>query len=524
MSVTELQKRALTDKFWLATKILGYDFCEGVHEDLFAQYPTFDTSKALFQQSEIKHRLTLWSRGFYKTTSIVVEIIQLILNFPDISIMLMQSKAENTKQLLKEVKSHFDGSNPRSNLSKAFPTFCQDKLGTAMSFTVPTRRLTRRDPTVFVATPKSIKAGLHPDVGFFDDLVTEINYRNPDQMRKVIEDFSHYTPLVNPGGYFYVTGTRYTFGDLYEHIMREEATRRAEGRPMRWQISRRGCWTIQPDGTKKSNFPQRTLSDGRTIGITVEELEAIQAENPETFSAQYLNEPIAAGRQEFTEALLLGAVRPKETAGLPVEAPVLFVDLAEGQRERSDNRVIICGRRIGGVPTVCDLRSGQWTTLDIATNILEMCSLHRPVRVLIEGSPGSTFFIDYLKMMGREKGVFPSIDKIKTSNNKGAKDLRISAVSGVIKSGRLKFLAGLPKWTELVRQFIQWPKGLHDDEIDTIALMVQFYSGQVATFDPLPTPSLPFFLRQPGTDFSFESKIVQPNDLDGLMPTPEPIF
>ena len=374
-----LRVRAKRDKFYLAG-LLGYDFCTDVHGELFDQYIPFDQKKPYFDQSAIKHRLTLWSRGFFKTTSIVVEAVQTILNFPDVSIMLMQSTARNTKGLLKEIKSHFDGTNPNSKLDNLFPEFCRPALGTAEHFTVPARTRTRKDPTVFVASPKSIKAGLHPDVGFFDDLVNEQNFKNPDLMKQVIEDFSHYTPLINPGGYFYVTGTRYTFGDLYEHIERTN-----DGR---WQITRRDCWIENPDGTKTSRFPVRRLEDGRTIGISVEMLLAIQKDNPETFAAQYLNQPIAAGSQLFPEALILGAVRPKPTPNETVGPAILFVDLAEGRDPRADKRVVVCGRQINGCPTVCDIRSGLWSTYEIANNIAIMADQPRPIKVLIEGSPG----------------------------------------------------------------------------------------------------------------------------------------
>lgn len=511
----ELRQRARTDKLFLA-QLLGYDFQADVHTDLFAQYIPFDNSKPYFDQHRTKHRLTLWSRGFYKTTSIVVEIVQTILNFPDVSIMLMQSTVKNTKELLGEVKGHFDGSNVRSKLDTLFPEFCRPKLGTALAFTVPTRKRTRKDPTVFVASPKSTKAGLHPDVGFFDDLVTEVNYRNPELMAKVIQDFSHYTPLVNPGGYFYVTGTRYTFGDLYEHIIRTN-----DGR---WQVTVRGCWEVDPvTGEKRANFPPRRLADGRTIGISVAELEAIQRDNPETFSAQYLNRPIAAGKEEFTEALLLGAVIPKDP-NIAAGPALLFVDLASSTKAEADNSVVLCARQVGRRGVVCDLRSGQWTALQVAHTILEMALVHRPIRVLIEGTAASTFFIDYLKVIAKDKGMSLAIEPLKVSNNKDAKRLRISAVAGAIKTGRCAFLAGLPGWANLVQQFCQFPKGRHDDEIDAVSFMVQFYSGQVANFDAFPTQQLPWFLRQPNVDFSFEQKLVETFDQNAWTPVPEPSF
>jgi predicted phage terminase large subunit-like protein len=529
-----LQHRARTDKLYLAD-LLGYDFQPDVHGELFDTYIKFDRSKPYFEQDRQKHRLILWSRAFYKTTSTIVEMVQTILNFPDVSIMIMQSTEGKAKELLAQVKGHFDGTNLNSKLSTLFPEFCKEKLGTAMAFTVPTRQRARKDPTVFVASPRSSKAGLHPDVGFFDDLVTEQNYTNPDQLKKTIEQFSHYTPLVNNGGYFYVTGTRYTFGDLYEHIIRgNEPT--AEFPKGKWKVTIKGCWQEDANGNRisDSNFPPRKLTRGsragETIGISLAELLAIQRENPETFAAQYLNRPIAAGTQLFTESLLLGAVVPRDN---PNEPPVseawqgpafLFVDLAESRDPRADKRVIVCGRQRGGVPTVCDIRSGQWSTLQIAQNILEMSVLHRPLRVLIEGSQGSTFFTDYLVMIAKDKGISLPVEKIKVSNNKGAKYLRIAAIEGAIKQGRLRFLAALPGWADLVQQFVEFPKGKHDDEIDTISLMLQFYSGQLALTNTAPTANLPFFLRTPGVDYGLETQIVNPQDAEALAFCPEPIF
>lgn len=519
---------ARTDKLYLA-ELLAYDFQPDVHTDLFDTYIKFDRTKPYFEQDKQKHRLILWSRAFYKTTSTIVEMVQTILNFPDVSIMIMQSTVGKSKELLGQVKGHFDGTNLNSKLNTLFDDFCQPKLGTANAFTIRTRKRSRKDPTVFVASPRSSKAGLHPDVGFFDDLVTEQNYRNPELLKKVIEDFSHYTPLVNNGGYFYVTGTRYTFGDLYEHLIRTNT----DGK---WKITVKGCWQEDRNGNRigDSNFPKHKLTKGpragETIGISLEELLAIQRENPETFAAQYLNRPIAAGHQLFTEQLILGAVRAKNPNST-VGPKILFVDLAEGRDPKADKRVVLAGCQIDGCPTLCEVRSGRWSTLQIAQHILEMALIHRPLKVFIEGSPGSTFFIDYLNMISRDKNVFLSVEKIKVSNAKGAKHLRIAAIPGAIITNRLRFLNGCaaggenaPTWVDLVEQFTQYPKGKHDDEIDTLSLMVQFYAGQISIYQPPVASNLPFFLRTPGVDYGLESQIVNPADSEALFFIPEAIF
>lgn len=517
-------------------RLLGYDFQEDVHTDLFDNFIKFDNTRPYFEQDKQKHRLILWSRAFYKTTSTIVEMVQTILNFPDVSIMVMQSTVGKSQSLLALVKGHFDGTNRDSKLSSLFPEFCTTaKLGTASAFVSPARKRSRRDPTAFVASSKSSKAGLHPDVGFFDDLVDELNYRTKEQREKTIEEFGHYTPLINNGGYFYVTGTRYAFGDLYEHIIRHNEPT-AEFPNGKWKVTIKGCWNEDRNGIRvgDSNFPPRKLTKGprtgETIGISLEELLAIQRDRPETFAAQYLNRPIAAGTQLFTEQLILGAVIPTNP-NLSAGPAVLIVDLAESRDIRADKRVVLCARQVQGCPTVVEIRSGRWATLEIAQHIMEMSIVHRPVKVLIEGSPGSTFFIDYLRMLGKDSNVLPAVEKIKVSNNDGAKYLRIAALPGAIKTKRLKFLTkccpGEPKgptWAELVEQFTQYPKGKHDDEIDTISLALQFFSGQIAMFEPPPPPNLPFFLRTPGVDYSLESQIVNPQDSEALAFAPEPLF
>ena len=510
------RERARTDKMFLAG-VLGYDFQPDVHADLFEQYIKFDRTKTfMFDQSPCRDRLTLWPRGHYKSSSIIVEIVQMILNFPDVRVMIMQGTKAKSKALVKEVRSHFDHSNPRSKLDSLFPEFCSEKIGTVEGFTVPAReRKHLKEPTVMVASPKASKAGWHFDAGFFDDLVDEQNYKNPDLVKQTIDDFVHYIPLIDPGGYRYVTGTRYTYGDLYEWIIRNN-----DGR---WQISLRKAWTPKPDGTKTLLFPQRQIADGRHLGFTVEMLEAIQRDNPETFSAQYLNEPISSGRQLFPESFILGAVRPRE-ANAQIGPAILFVDLASSLQADGDKSVVLCGRQINNCPTVCDLRSGHWSTLQIANNVLEQALLHRPIKVLIEGSPGSTYFIDYLRMIAKDKGIQLLIEPIKVSNSKGAKHLRIAAIEGAIKTRRLAFLPNLPNWPALVEQFTQFPKSRHDDEIDTISLMVQFYSGQISNYE-VPAVNLPFFLQRPGIDYGLEQQIVvRADDQDSLIPCPEAIF
>jgi hypothetical protein len=184
----EDRARAKRDKFYLANEVLGYDFQE-CHAELFANYIQYRPDVPWTEQSEIKDRMILWARGHYKTTSVVVDIIQAILNFPNIRILIMQGSLPVTKTLLKQVMAHFTGQALGSKLIELFPEFCGEKKalnGTVMQFTTCARTDGKlAQATVTVASPKSVKTGQHYDLGFFDDLVNDQNFRNPKLVQKV---------------------------------------------------------------------------------------------------------------------------------------------------------------------------------------------------------------------------------------------------------------------------------------------------------------------------------------------------
>lgn len=516
LNATQKRERCLFDPLYLS-EMLGYDFHITPHgEELLNTVapPLKSSGKVnealpLFDLSPRKRRLILWSRGHYKTSAVVVRIVNLILAYPDIRILVGQSTAKNARGLLREIKSHFDGTNPKSKLRSIFPAFCKTtRLGIADGFVTPARKRTHlKEFTVGVAGDRTARAGQHYDVMVFDDLVTEQNYRSTEQQEKLIETFSHFVPLLEPGGYITVTGTRYSFGDLYGDIIQKDSDVRD------WDVSKKTCWKndLKENGPL---FPATKADDGRSIGFTKELLEKIEKNDPETFSYQYLNEPILAGRALFTEELLMRCLklRPSEQdPDCPTFGPtVLFVDLAASKRAASDHSVVVAGKQDSlGRMWAVDMRADRWSPLQVAHAVLEMTLQHRPARVLIEGTAAGKYFIEYAKVIAQDKGIILPIDEIHVSTQKDAKYLRIASIEGALKTGKLFFLVGLPGWIDMVEQFKQFPKGRHDDEIDTVSLMVQFFTGQKILSGPIST-GLPWFLRAPSSEQNLSTQILNP--------------
>lgn len=466
------QKRAKVDAFFLAD-VLGYDFQPDVHTELFEQFVIPKPGAALTDFSPDKKKLILWPRGHFKTSATVVTIVQIILNMPDVRIMLMSATVKLTKGWLAEIKSHFNGKNPKSGLLELFgPRWRVDK-GNALAFTVPTRqRVHMRDATVAVATPKAVATGSHCDYFFADDLVNTANYRNIDLQDKLEEDFAHFVPLLDPGGYTLATGTRYSGFDVYG---------RFEKKAGEWKISLKASY----DASGTLLFPQRALADGRKIGFTREILDAIEKDNAVTFNAQYMNRIFSANRQMFPQELILGAARSRKDPGFPADSFCYFsLDLAEEKKAESDHSVVVIGRRdtVGGT-WIEDVIGSTWTPSQLATVLLNLVIKFRPAVIFIEKVMGALTFKAFAETLALEAGIDLRIEIIPMSNTKGAKYIKIGALESQFRNKRLFLCSSIRDWERLEEEFTQFPKGRHDDRPDAIATLVNHLS-QVAPIRP----------------------------------------
>ena len=473
----EARSRAKRDKFYLANEVLGFDFQPETHAELFGCFVQWKPDKNWDSQSDVKDRMILWSRGHYKTTAVVVEVIQAILNFPNVRVLLMQGSLPVTRTLLKQIAAHFAGEAFGSKLPELFPEFCGSRTDldySVNSFTVPARTMKQlAQATVTVASPKSVKTGQHYECGFFDDLVNDQNHLNPKLVQKVQENFTLAQALIDPGGYRFVTGTRYAFGDLYEQILRWQA---ASGK---WVVSVKDCWTDDSatlaDKDKKPRFPRFTKKAGELGGFTTDILLQMQEDDPANFACQYLNKPIHSSLQSFTEALFESSLTTAELSPA-LSVPIMVCDLASTNTDKADDNVIAVGKTDGlGIGYLVDLRGGQWAPMDMAMHVIDMALRHRPHTIYFEGSSAAKYFQNFLMLVARQRGIFLPIEEIKVDNKPDAKNARVLALAGIMKRGKFKIFKGLANYEKLVEQACQFPKGRHghDDYPDTAALLYQ---------------------------------------------------
>lgn len=461
---------------FLGAEILGMDFQENPHAGLFSNFLQCDPDISLNELDQtFKKRMILWPRGTFKTSAVVVAITQLILCYPNIRILILSGAAGLAKRQLARVKRNFEAPTPK--FEELYADFVGKKLGNMSEFTVPNRTLTfLAEPTLAISTAKSVKAGSHFDVIFVDDLVNDQNYKSVTALEKCWEDYKDIGPLLQPAGYIFVTGTRYSFGDTYERIQEAAQADLKETNRTVWKFSIRTCWK-EINGKREVLFPQFLTRDGRTEGHTVEFLESERREKgDEFFACQYENNPIASGMQTFTEDLI-----SKQSIfhinQIPMQGFTFGVgDLSYIGDERTghlrDRSVLFILRASEARLHLIDCVAGKWSSDAAAQNILHVILKHRLQAMWIEGFLGWEAYDNVIRSMAMNRGINRvPLEWLPLSNMAEYKKVIIGSVQSWLMQDKLKLFAGIPDFEELTTQLLRWPKlGRHDDFANCLGL------------------------------------------------------
>ena len=523
--------------------ILGMDFQPDPHIQLFKCFLQKRPGEK-FVLSDLdqltKKRMILWPRGLFKTSAVRVDIVQMILNYPNIRICFLTGGDQLAKRQLAAIKKFFE--KPSKRFEWLFPEFCNKsvrnkkvaeffddgtpnpkawsdelcKLGNAHEFTVPCRTNDMfAEPTFAISTAKSVKAGSHFDVIYIDDLVNEQNYKKIEALEKCYQDYIDLCPLLEPTGFIVMTGTRYSFGDTYERIQDDAKKEMKEMGQTIWKFYIRDCWShgcqncihtnvyhdyekniLQPPcevqgcncpgykdrGNKDVLFPQTRTHDGRHIGHTLKFLEGeLIRTSPEFFANQYENKPIATGAQTFDDVLIGRQTLHDITQIPPYAASFTFVvgDLAYVGQDGRDYSVLFVCRLFQGQIFIFACEFGTWDSAKVAENVVNILLTQRPNTIFLEKFNGWEAYSNVITAHASSRGILKvPIEWVKGSQADQAKLIRIGTVKGPLDQRRLWFYAPMKGYDILVQQLCKWPKlGRHDDFADCAGMVVTVPTG-----------------------------------------------
>lgn len=472
-AILKIALRCKTDLFFLCHDILNYDrMTKQTHQEL-CDY----TTGALPNPPEIDREgfdprknllLLLMPRGTFKSSVVTIGFaLQYILNEPDCRILLDSETFSKSKAFLREILGHLTGNEQYREVFKAihgmypFESKNKAKLWTDSEVILPCRKRERKEPTISCAGIDVTKNGMHYDLVIADDLHSETNVTNKDQIQKVIDHYKLTFSLLDPGQPLIIIGTRWDYNDLYQHIIDFEAED--------FNILKRSAYN--DDG---SLFFPEVLSE--------KELEKIRRrQGAYIFSCQYLNEPVSDENAEFKRDYFK-RVHADEIKGRPINW-YLLVDPSYTDPRNAGTFSDFAGFVLVGMDYMRELyiRYIVRKKMMYSEVIDEMFRIYneresfgiKDMKIVLEVIGTKSLSYELHNQQIRRNTWLP-VQEIKSRHEN--KDERIRGLKPFYEYGHVYHVIECPQIEELEYELLHFPRGKHDDIIDPLATVLEVAS------------------------------------------------
>lgn len=491
--------RALNDDFlkFLGTDEIFWDEVLSI-EDIGTQETigVQTESKTICVEDVITHNTTINCEGHG---------IQININYPLACIGIFQYNLDKAESIIGAIKDHYCFNGKFRTL---FPELCPpiDKIndfGTKAAFSIwdikNKRGSSRREQSFMAAALEKGLAGYHFEWLKYSDIVDPQNSENLDQCLKTIHQFGQSKFLlidIFGGWWIDLEGTRYHFGDVYGHAIKEWEEDQVAGRESLWEMYTRGVFVPDLPEIKflpyelKENVADKLDGNGLPIPwnlhANVNNLLREEASDPTNFSAQMRNRPVGGrgGMKDFEikqDPITKEYSRPRVLDAQTFEDKVLkaytviSVDTAETVSERANYTAIaVADIDRFGRTYVKNLIRKKLQPKDVALEVISVCDTYKPDYLIIEET-GFTRGLDY--GIKREWELFPyhhvpSLKLSKRSNQKSKEEIIRLALQHAYNQGDLIFIKDNIEeevWQGLIQELIEFPRGTSDDILDAIA-------------------------------------------------------
>ena len=244
-AIAKIAQRCRYDLFFLCKYVLGYELMEEeVHGDLckyaedllpshLADYVPPENKEGQGMDDQFKsgntNLLLLLPRGTFKSTVVTVgSVLQDILNEPNIRILVASETYVKAKSFLMEIKGHLEKNEMYRayfhSIHGVYPDGVstkrnKDLLWTNSEVVLACRTRPLKEPSIMVSGIDKTVTGMHYDKIIMDDLHSENNVTNKEQIDKVIAYWKLAYSLLEPQGRLIIVGTRWDYNDLYQEIL-----------------------------------------------------------------------------------------------------------------------------------------------------------------------------------------------------------------------------------------------------------------------------------------------------------------
>jgi phage terminase large subunit-like protein len=460
-----LAKRAIAQAlcksslFYLGKNILGYkDFCSSQ-----VIWDKWVRANVDLQGKTAGKFLILQPRETYKTSFFTVTLaINLILNNPEVSIMIANERFENARDMLREIKRHFESNE---KLQQLFGSFVNANMWSEHAITVNRKTKNIKEPSIWITGIGAAITSKHPDVIICDDIAGSKDKESEVGRQQTHSFFQDSWDLLKKdSGMMFMIGTRKHIFDIYYHI-------KEKLNPM---LKKEGMEQFKvmemPAHNKKTgelNFPillpERKLAELRLVKADSDGIDF------STYSAEYELEPLDEKSQIFKTFHYANHI------GMKFDRLSQWTDPSLGENKDSDFSAIITVARISeGIhkgKSICLYASiDHRAPTQIIKDHNRIYRMHREASPDIEHNVaieqnGFAGLMDYCKadsLNDKDQIPVPTRAVANTEN----KDIRIKSLEPAISTGMLLFredwLTAPENYKLLLEQLKNYPQAKKD--------------------------------------------------------------
>ncbi len=215
---------------------------------------------------------------------------------------------------------------------------------------------------------------------------------------------------------------------------------------------------------------------GAKKGLKLESIERLKSSTKGKFYGQYLNDPMDDSLLEFKrEWFQKFSIQPgSQIAAEFAMCPVLIsIDPAFTLRQTGDYTGVVVTKCLSDNNIyILEARGLKGNPAMVVQEIMNICEQYGRVdRILIETHTAQMMMMDLLSAEMKVRNKFYIINEVKPDNN----EMKTMRIRGLIPHYSNRRIFHSEFMRELEDQLIEFPKGQHDDIIDSLAYQVKFW-------------------------------------------------
>jgi len=467
----EYVKKGRADEFYYAMRAMGEDdfffFCYFV-----LSFPLGTPGKGVspflvarcYEIQDCHNKtLDLWAREHWKSSLITKALtIWTMIHNPESTQGIFCHTRTMAKSFLNDIKIELESNEVIHNCWPEI--FYENPKKEAAQWSLESGLYIKRKRNIKEAAVEAnglvdgLPVGKHYSHRIYDDPIEAKNVTTPAQMKKAWDAYQHSVHLGQRGGQYRIVGTRYSSGDIYEHIMKNDKV-----------VAR--IYPSEVDGQGKAHF------GGIPVFWTREELdEKARVLDEFNYSSQMLQDPTAKSEQKFRAEWL------RYYRNLPNLNYYMLVDPSGKKGKKNDYTVM-------AVIGVDSMRN--YFLVDMVRDKLKLSEKWEKLKGLVEKwnieteigyeSYGMQADIDYYNERMEAEGFYFNIVELGGSVPKVD---RIKRLVPLFSKGRfflpytLTYADVEGKFHDLISEFIteeygKFPFGANDDMLDCMARIVE---------------------------------------------------